>query len=201
MESSAPMMSITTSNSIKVKPRCCLPVMIGNAVQSLAGGERVDVEYIGTRLRILGAARVAAQPPGFLGCKVGIGKEGIARNPAQEVELDLLLTGDIFHPGVERFEIRRIPRFADLHLDVTARGRGVIGIDRFADLAKRGAQFRFLFALRDELGQWHRGRREHSEYRQCDYQLDQGEATSSHDVTVRWRSSAVGRHSYPPRRL
>src|SRR5882757_4968087 len=201
MESSAPMMSITTSNSISVKPPCRLPVMIGNAVQSLAGGEGVDVEYVVARLRIPGRACVAAQPPGFLGCNVGVGKEGIARNPAQEVELHLLLAGGVFHPGVEQFEIRRVARFADLHLDVTARGCCVIVVDRLADLAKRGTQFRFLFALRDELRQRHCGRREQSENRQCDYQLDQGEAARSHDVTVRWRSSAVGRHLYPPRRL
>src|ERR1700732_2833220 len=93
--SSVPMMAITISSSIKVKPRAerrgALPVMIQDPVQSLARGERIHVVDVVARLRIIRRTRIAAQSPRPVRRHRPIGKERIAGKTAQEVLFDLLL--------------------------------------------------------------------------------------------------------------
>src|SRR5206468_10576758 len=99
IERSVPMIIITTSSSMRVKPRRSalrrLPVMVMHPVQPLAAGERVDVVDVVAWLRIIGRTRKAAQPPGIFPRHGAIRKERIARHAAQEVHHHLFLAGRI----------------------------------------------------------------------------------------------------------
>src|SRR5882724_838801 len=68
--SNVPMIAITISSSISVKPTRrrleALPVMVRNPVQPLARRQRVHVKDVVARLRIIGRALVTAQPPSLL---------------------------------------------------------------------------------------------------------------------------------------
>src|SRR5258708_30783809 len=68
MVKSTPMMVMTTSSSISVKPAALrLPVMIDDSVQALALGQGVHVENIIAGLRIGGRTLGAALTPGIGG--------------------------------------------------------------------------------------------------------------------------------------
>src|SRR5450631_730899 len=88
-----PMMLITTSSSISVKPsrRLPLPVMIGNSVDGLARCERIHIEHVVTRLWIVGRTLVAAQAPGIGRGRRSIRIKRIARDAPQEIDAHLLL--------------------------------------------------------------------------------------------------------------
>src|SRR4030088_3043223 len=110
------MIAITTSSSIRVKPswirrlpisRSPSPVTVRNCVQALRRGQRVDIEDVVARLRIIRRTLEAAQPPGFLGSHGSVRKKRITRYPAQKVEVDFFLARLILHPDVQRFQIRR----------------------------------------------------------------------------------------------
>src|ERR1700730_9151087 len=94
MVSSTPMMLMTTSNSIKVKPRrrrklAWLPLTIRYPVQSLALRQGVHIEHIVPRLRIRWRTLVTAQSPRIRRRHGGIGKHRIARHAPQEIHHDL----------------------------------------------------------------------------------------------------------------
>src|SRR5215472_12738779 len=114
------MIAMTTSSSIKVKPRLRSPLMVWHSVQPLGARERVDVVNVIARLRVVRCALVAAQTPGLLGRGRGIGKERVARQAAKKIEILLLLAGGVFDAGVQRFQIRRIAARSELELDVSA---------------------------------------------------------------------------------
>src|SRR5260370_8738091 len=111
MVSNVPMMAITISSSINVKPRPerrgALPVMVQDPVQSLARRERVHVKDVVTRLRIIGRARVAAQSPRPLRRHRAVGKERIARKTAQKEEVDLLFPPRLHAAVVTPLDIPR----------------------------------------------------------------------------------------------
>src|SRR5258705_12314333 len=148
MVSSTAMMLITTSSSIRVKPRGRrLPVMVGHSVESLAGRERGDIEYIDTRLRLLGSARIAAQTPGGLGSGRTIRIKWIARQPAHEIDHDFVRTACVFDPLVQHLQVRRIPGSIGLHRDVAALCGLLVGVDSTANVAQCRAQFAPPFPL------------------------------------------------------
>src|SRR5438477_12265493 len=99
MVSSTPMMVMTTSSSIKVKPRLFTsPLAIDNSVQPLAGRHGVHVEHIVSGLRIAGRTLITAQPPGLRGRHRRVRKERIARHAPQKIYLSLFLAGRVVHP-------------------------------------------------------------------------------------------------------
>src|SRR6202521_4257309 len=127
MLSSVPMIAITISSSMSVKPRSgpqrrprvmVSPGMIGNPVQSLAGGQRIYVEDVITGLRVIRRTLVAAQPPGLVRRHRTVRKERIARHAAQEVQIDFLFARRVLDAAIQRFQIRRIPGGPQFLLDV-----------------------------------------------------------------------------------
>src|SRR5205807_10480846 len=113
------MMAITISSSINVKPRRAplagLPVTVGYSVQPFARRERVHVEDVIARLRILRRTLVTAHSPGLLRSDRSVRKQRIAWQPAQEVHVALLLAGAVLDAFVQRLEVRGLARGA--HLD------------------------------------------------------------------------------------
>src|SRR5258708_39063242 len=90
MVKSTPMMVMTTSSSISVKPAALrLPVMIGDSVQALALRQGVHVENIIAGLRIGGRTLGAAQTPGIggRGRGGGGGKERRGAPPKNKTSL------------------------------------------------------------------------------------------------------------------
>src|SRR5258706_9664506 len=109
MVKSTPMMVMTTSSSISVKPAALrLPVMIANSFQALALGEGVHVENIIAGLRIGGRTLGAALTPGIGGPGRGVGKERIARHTPQKIHHHFLFTLSILDPVDQQLQIRRI---------------------------------------------------------------------------------------------
>src|SRR5260221_2860200 len=99
MVKSTPMMVMTTSNSISVKPAALrLPVMIGDPVQALALRQRVHVEDIIAGLRIGRRTLRAAQAPGIGRRGRGARGERIPRHPPQEIHHHLLFALDVLEP-------------------------------------------------------------------------------------------------------
>src|SRR6266513_1375528 len=178
------MIIITTSSSISVKPPSppvrALPIMVVDLVQPDALVERVDVVDIIARLRIVGRARVAAQPPALLRRHRTVGEERVARQSPQEVQHRLLLARRVLDARVERLQVRRIARGAQLLRDVAGVGGHLVGIDRAADVPQRRAQLRLLFALGHELRERHGRGRHEAHDRERDDQLDDGEASCVH---------------------
>src|SRR6059058_2242886 len=182
------MISMTTSSSMRVKPRAArrgeLPVMVVDFVQPHATVERVHVVDVVPRLRIVGRARVAAQPPGLLGGHFAVREERVAGHAAHEVEHRLVRAGEVLDPGVERLEVRRVARRSELLVDVPGVGGHLVRIERSADIPERRAQLHLLLALGDELRERH-GRGRHEGYdRERDDQLDEGEAAVAHGSHV-----------------
>src|SRR6267142_587084 len=99
MVKSTPMMVMTTSNSISVKPWALrLPVMIGDPVQALALRQRVHVEDIIAGLRIGRRTLGAAQTPG-IGRRGGrVGKERIPRHTPQKIHHHFLFALSVLDP-------------------------------------------------------------------------------------------------------
>src|SRR5204862_85697 len=182
------MISMTTSSSMRVKPRAArrgeLPVMVVDFVQPHAMVERVHVVDIVPRLRIVGRARVAAQPPGLLRGHFAVREERVAGHAAHEVEHRLVRAGGVLDPGVERLEVRRVARRSELLVDVPGVGGHLVRIERGADIPERRAQLHLFLALGDELCERH-GRGRHESYdRERDDQLDEGEAAVAHGSHV-----------------
>src|SRR6184192_708420 len=178
------MISMTTSSSMRVKPRAArrgeLPVMVVDSVQPHAMVERVHVVDVVPRLRIVGRARIAAQPPGLLRGHFAVREERVAGHAAHEVEHRLVRAGGVLDPGVERLEVRRVARGAELLVDVTGVGGHLVGIERSADVPERRAQLHLLLALGDELRERHgRGRHEGDDSERHD-QLDERETSAVH---------------------
>src|SRR5213082_3415876 len=183
------MISMTTSSSMRVKPRAArrgeLPVMVVDSVQPHPVVERVHVVDIVPRLRIVGRARIAAQPPGILTGHFAVREERIAGHAAHEVEHRLVRAGGVLDPGVERLEVRRVARGAELLVDVTGVGGRLVGIERSADVPERRAQLHLLLALGDELRERHgRGRHEGDDSERHD-QLDERETSAAHGAHSR----------------
>src|SRR5947209_6564118 len=183
------MISMTTSSSMRVKPRATrrgeLPVMVVDSVQPHAVVERVHVVDIVPRLRIVGRARIAAQPPGLLSGHFAVREERIAGHAAHEVEHRLVRAGGVLDPGVERLEVRRVARGAELLVDVTGVGGHLVGIERSADVPERRAQLHLLLALGDELRERHgRGRHQGDDSERHD-QLDERETSAAHGAHSR----------------
>src|ERR1700692_1190952 len=117
MVSSTPMMLMTTSNSIKVKPRrrrklAWLPLTIRYPVQSLALRKGIHVEHIVPRLRIRWRTLVTAQSPRIRGRHGGIRKHRIAPDPAQGIHHDLLFALNVLDAVDEDLKVRRVARVA-----------------------------------------------------------------------------------------
>src|SRR5436853_3636505 len=133
MVSSVAMTAITTSSSIRVKPRR-LPVMVGHSVEPGARRARVHVVDVLARLWIVGRARVGTQPPGVRGRRGRVRPERIARQASQEVDLDALLgAARIVHPVDQRPQLGWIPGLVELFLDVAGVPSQLVGIELSAD--------------------------------------------------------------------
>src|SRR5205807_2732560 len=180
------MMAITISSSINVKPRRAplagLPVTVGYSVQPFARRERVHVEDVVARLRILRRTLVTAHSPGLLRSHGSVRKERIARQPAQEVDVDLLLAGDVLDAFVQRLEVWRVARGAQLDFDMSRLRGEFVFVDRLADVSQRRTQIGFLFPLRNELRQRHRRCREQRDDRERDHELDERKAARAHEA-------------------
>src|SRR5438445_5064902 len=183
------MISMTTSSSMRVKPRAArrgeLPVMVMGSVQPHAVVERIHVVDIVPRLRIVGRARIATQAPGLLSGHLAVREERIAGHAAHEVEHRLVRAGDVLDPGVERLEVRRVARGSELLVDVTGVGGHLVGVERSADIPERRAQLHLLLALGDELRERHgRGRHQGDDSERHD-QLDERETSAAHGAHSR----------------
>src|SRR5437667_6916937 len=183
------MISMTTSSSMRVKPRATrrgeLPVMVVDSVQPHAVVERIHVVDIVPRLRIVGRARIAAQAPGLLSGHFAVREQRIAGHAAHEVEHRLVRAGGVLDPGVERLEVRRVARGSELLVDVTGVGGHLVGVERSADIPERRAQLHLLLALGDELRERHgRGRHEGDDRERHD-QLDERETSAAHGAHSR----------------
>src|SRR3954454_13304826 len=97
MDNRAPMISITTSSSISVKPAWRSPVMVGNSVESLARIEGVDVEYVWAWLWVFRRALVATHAPGVFRGRAGVGVGRTPRPPPQEVQVEFFFAGDVLN--------------------------------------------------------------------------------------------------------
>src|ERR1700693_3737576 len=107
MESNVPMIAITIRSSISVKPPAATPALLRfmdspipvvHAVQPRAARERVHVIDVLARLRVLRRTLVAAQPPGVFCGYRAVRKKRVARDAAQEVEVDALRIWRGLHP-------------------------------------------------------------------------------------------------------
>src|SRR5215472_1758516 len=128
MASNVPMIVITTSSSISVKPpvrrRCAprsgwrlrmgSPVMIGHSIQALGVREGVDVVDVIARLRIGGRTLVTAQTPGVLAGRRGVREERIAGNASQEIHVRMVGVQRVLDSRVQGLEIRRIAARSEL---------------------------------------------------------------------------------------
>src|ERR1700722_2016948 len=115
MVSSTPMMVMTTSNSIRVKPAARgLPLMVRNSVQSLALRQRVHIEDVVAGLRIRRWTLVRAQSPGIRRCDRAVGEERITRHASQKINHDLFFALNVLDPVNQRLEVRRVARVAQL---------------------------------------------------------------------------------------
>src|SRR2546425_643791 len=184
--SNVPMMAITISSSISVKPMTirlgALPVMVRHPVQPLTGRQRVHVKDVVARLRIIGRALIAAQSPRPVRRYGSVRKKRIARNTTQEVHVDFLLARDILDARVQRLQIRRVARVSQLPLDVTRIRSDFVRIERATYLAQSRPQLGFLLPLRHQLGQRHRRRGEQADDRERNDELDESEAARGHAV-------------------
>src|SRR5690606_37678678 len=106
MLSRVAMIAITTSSSIRVKPRRSAggtrrvmrsPFLVGHAVEAGALGQRIHVVHVRALARRIRRAGVAAPAPGALGLDAGVGVQRVARQPAQEVDAPALLVLDVGH--------------------------------------------------------------------------------------------------------
>src|ERR1700730_13506148 len=153
--SNVPMMAITISSSINVNPRAerrgALPVTVGNPVQSLARRERVHVKDVVTRLRIIGRTCIAAQSPRPLRRHRPVRKERIARQTAQEIEVDFLLARRIHDALVKRLEIRGVTRDAEHERDVACIRGAFVRIDHLTYFSQGRTQLAFPLPLCHEL--------------------------------------------------
>src|SRR6266513_2454522 len=102
--------------------------------------------------------------------------------PSPPVRALPIMVVDLVQPDalVERLQVRRIARGAQLLRDVAGVGGHLVGIDRAADVPQRRAQLRLLFALGHELRERHGRGRHEAHDRERDDQLDDGEASCVH---------------------
>src|SRR5688500_597377 len=161
----------TTISSTSVNPNLFFisPFLVGHFVQAERIAARIDVVHVLARLRILGGARVAAQPPLLLADRV-------FRDAAQEVELAFHRHVLALHALDEHFERRRIAGGVGLALDLAVVDRALVGVDCLADLAQRVAQLLLLAALVGELRERRGDRGEQCHDRDDDQELDEGKA-------------------------
>src|SRR5690242_14364143 len=147
--SSVAMIARTTSSSMSVNPRGRItsPFPVRLTVDADALGSGVDVEHVVAFLRVIGRARVAALSPGLRGGELRVGREGVARHAAQEVDAFLLRALLILDTLDQVLKPPGITRFAGTPLDAIVIERLLVAVDSFADFAERAAQVLFLVSL------------------------------------------------------
>src|SRR6185503_9279867 len=155
---------------------CVLPLPVRNAVQAGVVAARIHVVDVLAGLRRIGRAGVAAQAPLFAA-------DRILGNAAQEIDLAALRVLLVGHALDQQSERSGVAGSVGLLLDLAFLGRALVGIDRAADLAQRGAQVLLLAALPAELGERRRDRGQQADDRDHDQQLDQGEAARFHGLS------------------
>src|SRR5258708_15780244 len=146
MVNSTPMMVMTTSNSISVKPAAFrLPLMIHNPVQSLALRHRVHIENVVSGLRIRRWALITAQSPRIRRRNRGVRKKRVARHAPQKINHRFLFALLILDAVDQHLQVRRVSRITQFEADAAAVGRVVVRIDRAAQDAQRLAQLALFF--------------------------------------------------------
>src|SRR5437868_14188262 len=128
------MMAMTTNNSIRVKPlfwRIRSPLFVGDAVEALAMGQRIHVEYVFAFVRALGGTVIRAQSPAVPVVVPGR-DEGITRQTSQEIELGALGATHVTHALHQHLQAGRKAVAADGLFDVPGIGCTLVGIDGIA---------------------------------------------------------------------
>src|SRR5262249_46999252 len=134
--------------------------------------KRVDVEDVIARLRLVRRTLIAAQAPGFLGWHRSVRKQGVARDAAQEVDLDLLLARLVLDALHQYPQARRISRSSELQVDVPGLRSGLVRIQCITYLAQRTPEFGLLITLHHDPRQRRSRGCQQSYDRQRDDQLD-----------------------------
>src|SRR5262245_204561 len=170
----------TTISSTSVKPYFFFisPLPVRQLVQAYSIAPRIDVVNILARLGVRSGAGKAAQAPFPAG-------ERILRHAPQEKDPGFLRAGLVLHALDQRREVRRIAGGVGLALHLAVVGGALVGVDRLADLAQRGAQLALLAALPGELGERRRDRGEQRHDRDHDQQLDEREALHGREAFTR----------------
>src|SRR5262245_58286253 len=132
-------MASTARSSISVKPRrgvtlSASPFTIRTSIDAVPGCERIDVEHVLARPRLLGRAGVAAFAPGVGRGELRVGVERVARHAAQEVDALAARVPLVFDAFDQVLEAPRIARLADAPQDAAFVARLLVGVERGADL-------------------------------------------------------------------